>query len=352
MSKEGVITMELGNRKLKILQAIIDDYVISGEPVGSRTIAKKYNLGISPATVRNEMADLEEMGYLVQPHTSAGRVPSDKAYRLYVDHLMQVRALTPTEADNIKNLYAAKARQTEEIISQTAKILSDMTNYTSVVLKPQLSKVLIKRIQIIPLDNEFALLVVVTNSAIIRDAIIRFPKGVEPSYLEKISNMLTERFKNKSFIEIDTEVIPAIRNELAMNRQIFNNVIDALTDSLMSKEKKEIYLYGAGNIFNFPEYHDLEKAKSFLELMDETELIYDIIDGSHEGGVTVTIGSENTHPEMQESSIVTATYHIGDRIIGTIGLIGPTRMEYSSVFSIMDYMGKCLSHYLTQLLKG
>ena len=351
-SKEGVITMELGDRKLKILQAIIDDYITSGEPVGSRTIVKKYNLGISSATVRNEMADLEEMGYLVQPHTSAGRIPSDKAYRLYVDQLMQVRALTPAEADSIKTLYAIKAMQTEEIISQTAKILSDMTNYTSVVLKPQLSKVLIKKLQIIPLDNEFALLVVVTNSAIIRDAIIRIPEGVEPGYLERVSNMLTERFIDRSFLEIDTEIIPEIRSELAVNRRIFNSVVNALTDSLISTEKKELYLYGTGNIFNFPEYHDLDRARSFLELMDETELIYDIINGSHDGGVTVTIGSENTHPDMKDSSIVTATYHIGDRIIGTIGLIGPTRMEYSNVFSVIDYMGKCLSHYLTQLLDG
>ncbi len=344
--------MRFGKRKLQILQAIIEDYVISGEPVGSRTIAKKYDLGVSPATIRNEMADLEDMGYLEQPHTSAGRIPSDKAYRLYVDHLMQVRTLTVKEAENIKSLYAIKTQHTEEIIGQTAKILSDITNYTSVVLKPQLSKVLIKRVQIMPIDGEFALLIVVTNSGIIRDTIIRFSEEVEPSYLERVSNMLTERFIDRSFVEVNTQIIPEIRDEIAMNRKIFNNVIDALTESFTNNEKKDVYLYGTGNIFNFPEYHDLDKAKTFLELMEETELIYDIISSSDEGGVTVTIGSENTHPDMRDSSIVTATYHIGDRVIGSIGLIGPTRMEYAKVFSIMDYMGKCLSHYLTQLLEG
>lgn len=323
---------------------------MSGEPVGSRTIAKKYNLGVSPATIRNEMADLEEMGYLEQPHTSAGRVPSDKAYRLYVDHLMEVRSLTPREAESIKNLYAIKTRQTEELIEQTAKILSDITNYTSIVLKPELSKVLIKKVQIMPIDGEFALLIVVTNSGIIRDTIVRFPEGVEPSYLEKVSNMLTECFRDKSFFEINSLVIPEIRKELAINRQIFNKVIDALTDSLTEREKKKVYLYGTGNILNFPEYHDLDKAKAFLDIMEEPALIYDIINNLGDGGVTVTIGSENTHPNMKDSSIVTATYHIGDRVIGTIGLIGPTRMEYSKVFSVMDYMGRCLSHYLTQLL--
>lgn len=342
--------MRLGERKLRILQAIIEDYVMSGEPVGSRTIAKKYNLGISSATIRNEMADLEEMGYLKQPHTSAGRIPSDKAYRLYVDHLMEVRSLTPEEAKGIKKLYKIKTEQIEEIIAQTAKILSDITNYTSIVLKPELSKVLIKKIKIMPIDEEFALLIVVTNSGIIRDTIVRFPEGVESSYLEKISNMLTERFSDKSFLEIDTLIIPEIRKELAINRQMFNRVVDALTDSLTEREKKEVYLYGTGNILNFPEYRDLDKAKAFLNIMEEPELIYDIIKDLAEGGVTVTIGSENPHPDMKDSSIVTATYHIGDRVIGTIGLIGPTRMEYARVFSIMDYMGKCLSQYLTQIL--
>lgn len=342
--------MELGDRKLRVLHAVIDDYINVGEPVGSRTIVKKYNLGVSSATVRNEMADLEEMGYLVQPHTSSGRIPSDKAYRLYVDQLMQTRVLTSSEANNIKALYAIKANQTEEIISQTAKILSDMTNYTSVVLKPQLSKVLIRRLQIIPLDDEFALLVVVTNSGIIRDAIVKIPAGIEKSELERISNMLTERFLNKSFIEIDTDIIPRLRDELAINRRIFNDVINIFTENLSNIDKKELYLYGTGNIFNFPEYRDLDKARSFLDLMDETEIIYDIVDGSRDTGVSVTIGSENKHPDMKDSSIVTATYYVGDRIIGTIGLIGPTRMEYSNVFSIIDYMGKALGHCLTRFL--
>jgi heat-inducible transcriptional repressor len=171
----GVISVELGERKLQILQAIIEDYITTGEPVGSRTIAKKYGIGISPATIRNEMADLEEMGYLEQPHTSAGRIPSDRGYRLYVDRLIKAERLSINEANYIKDIYDKKTRHIEQVIFQTSKILSDITNYTAVVLGPKLSSVLVKHIQLVPIDNRFALLMVVTNTGIVRDAMIPIP---------------------------------------------------------------------------------------------------------------------------------------------------------------------------------
>ncbi|MFU0799709.1 MAG: heat-inducible transcriptional repressor HrcA [Xylanivirga thermophila] len=341
--------MELGDRKLRILQAIIDDYIISAEPVGSRTIAKKYGIGISSATIRNEMADLEEMGYLEQPHTSAGRIPSDKAYRLYVDRLMQVKTLSTEQALFIKRFYDEKNSQLEDIISQTARVISDITDYTSVVLRPQLNKILIKRIQLIPIDQAYGLLVVVTDSGIIRDSVIRLPEGIEPGYLDRISNMLSERFANRSCAQIDLEVIPDMRREIMSNRDFFNNIVDALTESMAGRDKKEIFLGGASNIFNFPEYHDIEKAKTFLDILEETEFIYDIIDKLGDNGVSITIGEENEFTEMQNCSIVTATYHVGDRMVGTIGVIGPTRMHYSKVVSVMEYMEKALTQYLTKL---
>jgi len=341
--------MELGERKLQILQAIIDDFIISAEPVGSRTIAKKYGMGISSATIRNEMADLEEMGYLEQPHTSSGRIPSDKAYRLYVDRLMKVRALSPVEAESIKRIYDKKIRQIEQVIVQTTKILSEMTNYTSVVIAPVPQEVLIRHIQLVPIDTHFALVVVVTNTGIIKDSIVMIPDGMDSDYLNRISNILNEKLRGKNLRNIGGEFLPEIHQEFLKNRKFFNSLVDALTESLSTQEQRDVYLGGTSNIFNFPEYQDILKAKAFLSLMEEKELLYNVLTKSTDEGVTVTIGAENEVEEMKECSIVTATYHIGDKMIGTIGIIGPTRMEYSKAVSVMDYMGKTLSAYLTRL---
>ncbi|HHY82163.1 MAG TPA: heat-inducible transcription repressor HrcA [Clostridiales bacterium] len=341
--------MKLDSRKLKILQAIINDYIMTAEPVGSRTVAKKYNLGISSATVRNEMSDLEEMGFLEQPHTSAGRIPSDKAYRLYVDKLMQVRSLSEQEAEYIKDLYESKIMQLEQVILNTAKVLSEMTNYTSIALAPQLSMVTIKHIQLVPVDKSLALLVVVTSSGILKDTLIHIPEGIDSDYLYKVSNILNAKFRGKTFAQIDIRDLSDIRNELAENQKFFNSLVDVLTTSFREAENREIYLGGTTNIFNFPEYQDIIRARSFLNLMEEKDLLYNILVNSRNGGVKVSIGTENPYEELRGCSIVTATYSLGDRVLGTIGVIGPTRMEYSRAVSIMDHMGKALSRYLTKL---
>ncbi|HHU48168.1 MAG TPA: heat-inducible transcription repressor HrcA [Clostridiales bacterium] len=341
--------MKLDARKLKILQAIINDYIITAEPVGSRTVAKKYDLGVSSATIRNEMSDLEEMGYLEQPHTSAGRVPSDKAYRLYVDKLMKVRRLNDQEAEYIKELYQNKIMQLEQVIFQTAKVLSEITNYTSIALAPQLSKVTIRHIQLVPVDMDFALLVVVTSSGILKDTLIRIPEGMDNEFLNKISNILNDKFQGKTFSEIDLKDLSAVREAFKENQKFFNSLVDVLTSSFHVSQEKEVFMGGTTNIFKLPEYQDILRARAFLNLMEEKDLLYHILASSQNNGVKVSIGTENTHEELRDYSIVTATYSLGDRILGTIGVIGPTRMEYSRAVSVMDHMGKALSNYLTKL---
>ena len=345
----GVKSMELNKRKLQILQAIIDDYIVSAEPVGSRTIAKKYDMGISSATIRNEMADLEEMGYLEQPHTSAGRVPSDKGYRLYVDRLMKIKKLSITEAKYIKDLYAKKTNQLEQVIIQTSKILSSLTNYTAVVLGPKMDRVLIKHIQLVPIDKRCALLVLITNNGITKDAVISIPEGIDEDYLYRISNMLNHLFKDKSIEDIKLEPLLKIQKDMLQNREFFNSIIDALTTSIDVGDASEVYLGGAANIFNYPEYHDIIKAKEFFDLLEQKEFLYKLLVRSEKSGVSVTIGQENQYKELQEYSIVTATYSAGGRTLGTLSIIGPTRMEYSKAISVMDFIGKTLSDYLTQL---
>jgi len=341
--------MKLSARKLRILQAIIDDYIRSAEPVGSRTLAKKYELGISSATIRNEMSDLEEMGFLEQPHTSAGRVPSDKAYRFYVDKLMKVRSLDQKEAEYIRETYESTIDQIEQIIFHTAETLSEVTNYTSLAMAPRLSKVTIRHIQLVQVDGEFALLVIVTSSGILRDTLIRIPEGINNDYLSRVSNILNEQFRGKTIDQIDTEDLANIRDKFLKNRKFFSSLLDILIQRFRESEKREVYLGGTTNIFNFPEYQDIIRAQSFLNLMEEKDLLYDILSNSTEDGVWVSIGSENSYNELHDCSIVTATYSLEDRVLGTIGLIGPTRMEYSKAVSVMDYMGKALSRYLTRL---
>jgi len=342
--------VELDARKLQVLQAIIHDYIITAEPVGSRTVAKKYNLGISSATIRNEMSDLEEMGFLEQPHTSAGRIPSEKAYRLYVDKLMQVRSLSHHEAEYIKQLYELKILQLEEVVYQTVKVLSDITNYTSVALAPQFNEITIKHIQLVPVDKDFALLVVVTSSGILKDTLIQIPKGIDNDFLQKVSNFLNEQFRNKTFSEIDLDALSSIRQIFNENQRLFNTFVDELTRGLQEGARdKEIYLEGTTNILNFPEYQDIPRVRSFLSLMEEKDILYRILNSVKGNGVKVSIGTENPHEDLKDCSLITATYRLGERVLGTIGMIGPTRMEYSRAVSVMDHMAKALSCYLTKL---
>ncbi|HZK33995.1 MAG TPA: heat-inducible transcriptional repressor HrcA [Bacillota bacterium] len=341
--------MQLDDRKAQVLQAVIDDFIFTAEPVGSRTIAKKYDLGISSATIRNEMSDLEEMGYLDQLHTSSGRIPSDKAYRLYVDKLMENRTLKTHEAQDFKGVYETQLSQVGQVIYHTAKILSEITKYTSMVIAPQLNSTVIKHIQLVHVDRQLALLVISTSSGLLKDTLIAIPEGIDSDYLHRISNILNELYSGKTFDEIDVDDLKEVRSEIIRNGNIFDALIGALTENLTRSDQKKVYLEGTTKIFNFPEYQDLIRAKTFLSLLEEKDLLYAMLTSAEADGVTVSIGKENPFEELRDCSIVSATYKIGDRVLGSIGIIGPTRMEYSRTMSTMDYMAKALSQYLTSL---
>lgn len=338
------------NRKLEILKAIIDDYILSAEPVGSRTIARRHELGLSPATIRNEMADLEDLGFLTQPHTSSGRIPSDKAYRLYVDRLMKVKSLSMEEADFAKSIYREKSRVIEEIIKKVTKVISDITNYTSIAIGPQLSKVKVHHIQLVPVSRDCALVVAVTDSGIIKDTIIKIPEGMDEYYLNTISARLNALYKDRTIYDIDSNHVDEVKREMSRDRRFFDNLVDAINAGLNNQENNDLYLGGTTKIFNFPEYQDLIKAKSFLSLMEQKDLLYRMMAAKEStDGIQVVIGSENEYDQMQDYSVVTATYRIGKQVMGTIGIIGPTRLEYAKTVSTLDFMGKNLSKHLTRI---
>ncbi len=339
--------MELGDRKLKILQAIIKDFITTAEPVGSRTLAKKYDLGISSATIRNEMSDLEELGFLEQPHTSAGRVPSDKGYRLYVDNLMSINNLTQRHKEAIQNCFIESLGEFEQAFLQTSKILSQVTKLTSVVLSPQFKQSRLKHIQLVPINEKNILLVIVSESDVVKNTILRVNEDYTPDCLQMISKMLNVKLKGLAIDSITDVTIEKLKNEMRSFNTMIEAVVPAFISTLDEMVNVHLYLDGLTNIFNLPEYNNIRKAREFMSMLDQKESIAHMLIERKEG-VDITIGKENTFQEMKECSLVTATYKFNGKVVGKIGVIGPTRMDYDNIVSVVDFMTKSL----TDILKG
>ena len=336
----------LNDRKRKILQIIIEDYIETAEPVGSRTIARKHDLGLSPATIRNEMSDLELLGYLEQPHTSAGRVPSDKAYRLYVDQMMQKAALSDNEIKIIRAHMSSKLDEVESVMKQTAQALSAVTNYTAMVMPPMLAANRLRHIQLVPLREGRALVVIVTTAGFARDAIIRVPEDIRTDELERISRLLTERFYDCRMDQIGDLISHEISGELYERRAFLCSVVEAI-ERKMTPESPNVQLSGATNMLHYPEYSDMNKAKTFLAAVEGRNLLYEMLNRASKLEFSITIGNENQDEMFKDCSIVTATYQIGDEPLGSFGIIGPTRMNYSKVISVLEYMRRSLSEMLS-----
>ncbi|MDD2573872.1 MAG: heat-inducible transcriptional repressor HrcA [Bacillota bacterium] len=339
--------MRIDDRKLKILQAVIADYISTAQPIGSRTIAKKYKLGISSATIRNEMSDLEEMGYLEQPHTSAGRVPSERAYRLYVDRLMQIRNLPRNEQEIIIRELGERIDEIESIIRKTARILSQLTRYTSLVINSHLTGCRLRRIHFIPLDSHSLVAVIVTDSGIVKNTIIKTADPVTAEYLESLTRVVNDKFEDITIEELNRCIASEGYKKLAYRYSQLDSFIPVLMEGLSIATGDEVYADGMSNLFNFPEYSDISKAKSLLELIEEKEQLMEIISRIGGKGVVVSIGSELDNTCMKDCSLVTASYRVGGSEIGRIGVIGPTRMEYERVVAVLEF----ISTYITGMME-
>ena len=338
--------MDMDERKLRILQAIIDDYILTAVPVGSRTISKKYDMGLSSATIRNEMSDLEELGYLDQPHVSAGRIPSAKAYRLYVDTLLKNGTLADDSSASIRGHFNGRMHQMQDVIDHAAQVISNLTQYTAVVLPPQGVQPRIRTVQLVSVSDNLALVVIVTDSGIVRDNVVRISGEMDGDTLYAISRSLTTELRGKTLSEA-CEILPQLSERLHDNNQI----LQSLYGFLQGKDPRgttHVAVGGTSNMLSYPEYNDMEKARSFLSLMETKDKLAEIINRDGEMAFTVRIGPENGVPEMADCSIVTATYTTRSGQQGTIGVIGPTRMQYSKVISILNDMG----HQLTDMFNG
>jgi heat-inducible transcriptional repressor len=342
--------MDLGDRKRLILQAIIEDYINTAEPVGSRTISKKYLTGTSPATIRNEMADLEEMGFIEQPHTSAGRIPSDKGYRLYVDKIMRQNAINQAQREMIKKEFLDTLGEIDRLVKHASKLLSQMTQYTSIVMAPQLRRTSIKHIQLIRIDTSTVLAVIITDAGIVKNSVLRLVQDVQPDMLIRLTNMLNEQLANLGIEDIENFDLEYMRNNSHGHGEIIEQIVPELIQTLIYSDTADIYKDGVSNILNLPEYSDINKARSFLNTMEEKDLLFKVLNDVR-GDVNVSIGSENKLEQFRDCSLITATYKINGKTIGSIGLIGPTRMEYSKTISIVECMTNNLSEMLTKILK-
>ncbi|PGR40416.1 heat-inducible transcriptional repressor HrcA [Bacillus cereus] len=325
----------LTERQLLILQTIIDDFIGSAQPVGSRTLAKKDEITFSSATIRNEMADLEELGFIEKTHSSSGRVPSEKGYRFYVDHLLAPQNLPNAEIVQIKDLFAERIFEAEKIAQQSAQILSELTNYTAIVLGPKLSTNKLKNVQIVPLDRQTAVAIIVTDTGHVQSKTITVQESVDLSDLEKMVNILNEKLSGVPMEELHNKIFKEIVTVLRGYVHNYDSAIKMLDGTFQVPLSEKIYFGGKANMLSQPEFHDIQKVRSLLTMIDNEAEFYDIL-RHKQVGIQVKIGRENSSTAMEDCSLISATYSIGEEQLGTIAILGPTRMQYSRVISLLQ----------------
>ena len=343
---------ELDERKRKILKAIIQTYLETGEPVGSRTISKYTDLNLSSATIRNEMSDLEELGYIIQPYTSAGRIPSDLGYRLYVDELMKEK---DKEVAEIKDLMIEKTDKMEKVLKQVVKILASNTNYATMITGPTYHRNKLKFIQLSRVSDIQLLAVVVVEGNIVKNHIIELREPMDEETVLKLNLLLNTQLNGLTIEEINLAMISRMKEQAGIHSEVISSVIDAVAQAIaVDDEEMEIYTSGATNIFKYPELADSSKASELISAFEEkealAEFVKDTMDNdknSENTGIQVYIGNESPVKTMKDCSVVTATYDLGGGMQGTIGIIGPKRMDYENV---MDNL-KTLKNQLDNILK-
>ena len=322
----------LSERKRKILHAIIQNYLESGEPVGSRTISKYTDLNLSSATIRNEMSDLEELGYIVQPHTSAGRIPSDKGYRLYVDELMREKE---DEISEIRELMIERTDKMEKVLKQVVKVLASNTNYATLISAPQCTSNRLKFIQLSRVSDLQLLAVVVAEGNLIRNKIIELEERMDDETILKLNLLLNTNLNGLQIAEINLGLIARLKEQAGIHSGVVATVLDEVAMTIQLEEEPEIYTSGATNIFNYPELSDSTRASELISAFEEkqqlVELVKDTMGTDENTGIQVYIGNETPIQTMKDCSVVTATYQLGNGLQGTIGIIGPKRMDYENV---------------------
>lgn len=339
VSTKGSESLDLDDRKMKILKAIIKTYLETGEPVGSRTISKYTDLNLSSATIRNEMADLEELGYIIQPHTSAGRIPSDRGYRLYVDDMMKEKENRLKEkeeqVDEMKEFLIEKVDRVETLLQNMAKTLATNTNYATMITGPQIQKHKIKFIQLSQVDEGKLLCVMVLEGNIIKNKIIEVNQYLESENLLKLNILLNSSLNGLSIEDINLGIISKMTNQAGEHTELVRNILDTVAEVIGTDEEMPIYTSGATNIFKYPELSDSQNASKLISTFEEKQMLTSLVP-VHNEGIQVYIGDETPVNTMKDCSVITATYELDDGLKGTIGIIGPKRMDYEKALEAIS----------------
>lgn len=323
--------MELDERKTRILEAIIKNYLETGEPVGSRTISKYGELNVSSATIRNEMSDLEDLGYIVQPHTSSGRIPTDMGYRFYVDRLMAEKEREVTE---LKELMIEKEEKTEKVLKNVAKLLANNTNYATMITTPQYHRNKLKFIQLSHVDSTQIVAVVVVEGNIVKNKMIEVEEALDNETMLKLNMLLNTNLNGLALEEINLGMIARLKEQAGIHSDIISSVLDAVAEAIHGDEDLEIYTSGATNIFKYPELSDNTRASELISTLEEKNQLATLV--SQNSGIQIYIGDETPVQNMKDCSVVTATYELGEGLQGTIGIIGPKRMDYEKVVDALQ----------------
>ena len=331
----------LNDRKKRILQAIVEEYIETAEPVSSITFVNNYGMDFCSATVRNEMAELESIGYLDKPHTSAGRVPSAKGYRFYVDELLKDDNISLEEIKYIQSKLETKVNAIEDLTKIATTTLSEITHYTTVSIGPQTTNNLIEEIKFVSLGTRMLMAIIVTDAGIIKETIIKFDEDITDEQVETINYMFNNKLKGKPLEIINQPLEEYIQQEMSYSVNVIRPILEQLKKVI--SEDEDLYLEGANKSFELPEFKSLEIAKNFVNILDTKEIMLDMLNNGFAEDINVYIGDENENEELKDFSVVTFKHSVGNKQLGTIGIIGPTRMDYSKVISVMKYISKKLN---------
>ena len=331
----------MDNRKKKILQAIVEEYINTAEPVSSGSIVKKYGLDFSSATIRNEMADLEKVGYLEKPHTSSGRIPSAKGYRLYVNELLNDQNISIDEIKYIQSKLETRVNEIEELTKIATSTLSDITHYTTVAIGPKTTMQNIEEIKFVLLGTRMLMAVILTDSGIIKETIIKFDEDITNEQVDTLNFIFNNKLKGKPLEEIDKPLEEYIFSHMNYSLEVIKPIMQQLNKVV--SDENQIYLEGANKAFDLPEFKSLDVAKNFINVIDQKEIVADLLNTGFANDINVYIGNENENEQLKDFSIITFKHRYKNKELGTIGIIGPTRMDYSKVISVMKYISKKLN---------
>lgn len=341
----------LTDRQLLILQEIIDDFIRSAQPVGSGSLSKKKVFTLSSATIRNEMADLEKLGFIEKTHSSSGRIPSQKGYRYYVDHLLPEETLSRMEIETIKSMFADRIFEYETIAQNSAKILSELTNYTAIILGPSVKENKLKKIQIVPLNRETAIAIIVTDTGHVEHRTFLIPPEMEAGDIEKMANILNDRLIGVPLVQLTSKIYQEVAQLIKQHIRNYEEILGTLVETLTVPDSKKMFFSGKTNMLKQPEFHDIDKIHHLLRMIEQEHRIYELIT-KNPTGIHVRIGRENQIDAMEDCSLITATYSVGAENVGAIAILGPTRMEYSRVIRLLELFSKDLSSVYTHLYQN